>query len=81
MFGVVKKINLDKKLVIIQDDFGDYTVLEIHGRSDIEAGDEISGDFHITGDKILKNETKEEMFSVSVLETHVSSERAEQLLE
>jgi hypothetical protein len=80
MPGIVKKINHDKRLVMLEDDFGEYAVFELQGKCHIEPGDEISGDFHSPGEKILRNESKEEMISVHVQEAHIPFQRAEQML-
>lgn len=66
MQGTVSRISKMSRLVAVETEVGDFTMLKPLSDCDVEIGDCISGNLRSLGESTLFNETKHESFEAVV---------------
>jgi exosome complex RNA-binding protein Rrp4 len=76
MRGKTKLLNNKKGMVAVENEDGEYSVVELLGDYSPEAGDVISGNLDGLGGETIRNETQKQDWRVFVQDIHSSREMA-----
>lgn len=76
MRGIIKLINNIKGMVAVENEDGEFSVVELLGEYSPEAGDVISGNLEGLGGETIRNETQKQDWSVFIQDIHASRETA-----